>query len=103
MHQIHRIAQFLEAVGVSYELDDRVDGTHCLDDPYLRLTDNPRDTGAIILTRGDKLVYYFWEAFGGSHTKDYDFVSTDDFLKDFDRFILTFYKDTFMPNPYFID
>ena len=34
---------------------------------------------------------------GGAHTKDDDFVSTEEFLQEFDRFILNFYKDTFMP------
>ena len=102
MEKMLKIAQELEAVGVGYELDDRTDGVSDSSNPYLRLTDQPRDTGAIILTRGGKLVYYFWEALAGCHTKDYDFGSTDEFLREFDRFVLTFYRDTFMPNPYFI-
>ena len=94
MPQIHKIAQELEAAEVGYELDDQVKGIHCHDDHYIRLLDHRRGVGSIVLVRGDKLVYFCWEALAGSHPKDYDFVSTDDFVKNFDRFILTLYKDT---------
>jgi hypothetical protein len=102
MPEISQIAQELDTADIAYELDDRTDGVSDPSDPYLRLKDRTGDTGAIILARGDKLVYYFWEALAGCHTKDYEFVSISEFLQEFDRFILTFYRDTFMPNTYFI-
>ncbi len=102
MSRIPQLTQELDTAEIAYELDDRTDGVSDPTNPYLRLKDHTGDTGAIILARGDKLVYYFWEALGGGHTKDYEFISTAEFLTEFDRFILTFYKDTFMPNPYFI-
>jgi hypothetical protein len=102
MSEILQIAQELDTDEIAYEVDDRTDGVSDPTNPYLRLKDHTGDTGAIILARGDKLVYYFWESLAGCHTKDYEFVSTVDFLQEFARFILTFYRDTFMPNTYFI-
>jgi hypothetical protein len=102
MSRIPQIAQELDMAEIAYELDDRTDGVSQPADTYLRLKDHTGDTGAIILAKGDKLVYYFWEALAGCHTKDYEFVSTSEFLGEFDRFILTFYRDTVTPNPYFI-
>jgi hypothetical protein len=102
MSRILKIALELDIAEIAYELDDRTDGVNDPTNPHLRLKDHTGDTGAIILARGDKLVYYFWEALAGCHTKDYEFVSTSELLGEFDRFILTFYRDTVTPNPYFI-
>ena len=101
MSVILRIADEIDDMGVDYAIDTRIDGVKGATPPYLRLRDHPRDSGMIIQLRDDKLVYWFWDGLGGAHSKDFEFISTKETIAEFDRFIATFYKDTFMPNPYF--
>jgi hypothetical protein len=108
--QIITISDELGAVGINHDVCDyigrnlkiKTSNARDAEDPYLYLTDLSGDIGAVITTVSDKPIYYYWEALGGSRSKDREFVSTAEFLEEFDRFVLRWHLDTFIPNPYFI-
>jgi hypothetical protein len=107
--KIITIANELEAAGIKHEIADyigsnlriKTSDARNATNPYLLLSDLSGDIGAVILTVNEKTIYYFWESLGGSRSKDREFISTSEFIDEFDRFIIRWHLDTFMPNPYF--
>jgi hypothetical protein len=109
-HKIIAIADELEAEGIKHEICDyigtnlRIKTSNAMNaaNPYLLLTDLSGDIGAVIQSVSDKPVYYYWEGLGGARSSDREWLSSSEFLEEFDRFVLRWHLDTPIPNPYFI-